>query len=78
MAIEPLHPMYAGDKSAIISLGQANDMCESIASPWVGVAIDVYHLWWDIDLKIKSSDAEKIKIFSLYTSVIGVFQQLTC
>ena len=26
-------------------------MCESIASPWVGVAIDVYHLWWDNDLK---------------------------
>ena len=51
LAIEPLHPMYAGDKSAIISLGQANDMCESIASPWVGVAIDVYHLWWDNDLK---------------------------
>ena len=51
LAIEPLHPMYAADKSAVVSLGQANDMCESIASPWVGVAIDVYHLWWDNNLK---------------------------
>ena len=51
MAIEPLHPMYAGDKSAVVSLGQANDMCEAIASPWVGIAIDVYHLWWDNELK---------------------------
>jgi sugar phosphate isomerase/epimerase len=51
LAIEPLHPMYAGDKSALVSLGQANDMCEAIASPWVGIAIDVYHLWWDNELK---------------------------
>ena len=51
LAIDHFTPMYAGDKSAITSLGQANDMCESIASPWVGVAIDVYHLWWDNDLK---------------------------
>jgi len=51
LAIEPLHPMYAGDKSAIVSLGQANDICEAIYSPWVGIAIDVYHLWWDDQLK---------------------------
>jgi sugar phosphate isomerase/epimerase len=51
LAIEPLHPMYAGDKSAIVSLGQANDLAESINDPFVGIAIDVYHLWWDQDLK---------------------------
>tara|TARA_B100001059_G_scaffold171012_1_gene171070 strand:- start:5347 stop:6174 length:828 start_codon:yes stop_codon:yes gene_type:complete len=51
LAIEPLHPMYAGDKSALVSLGQANDICEAIASLWVGIAIDVYHLWWDNELK---------------------------
>ncbi|MBH45575.1 MAG: xylose isomerase [Flavobacteriaceae bacterium] len=51
LSIEPLHPMYAGDKSAISSLGQANDLCEEIDSPWVGVAIDVYHLWWDDQLE---------------------------
>lgn len=47
LAIEPLHPMYAGDRSAINTLAQANDMAEAINSPFVGVAIDVYHLWWD-------------------------------
>ena len=35
LSIEPLHPMYAGDKSAIVSLGQANDLSEEIDSPWV-------------------------------------------
>lgn len=51
LVIEPLHPMYAGDKSAIVTLRQANDMCEAIASPWVGIAIDIYHLWWDDELR---------------------------
>ncbi len=47
LAIEPLHPMYADDRSAISTLGQANDLAEAIGSPQVGVAVDVYHLWWD-------------------------------
>lgn len=51
LAIEPLHPMYADDRSAISTLGQANDMAEEIDSAHLGVAIDVYHLWWDPDLE---------------------------
>lgn len=47
LAIEPLHPMYADNRSAINTLGQANDMAEALNSPSVGVAVDVYHLWWD-------------------------------
>lgn len=47
LSIEPLHPMYADTRSAINTLAQANDMAESINSPWVGIAVDVYHLWWD-------------------------------
>jgi sugar phosphate isomerase/epimerase len=47
LAIEPLHPMYADTRSAINSLAQANEMAEAIDSPLVGVAVDVYHLWWD-------------------------------
>ena len=51
LAIEPLHPMYADTRSAINTLAQANDMAEQINSPYVGVAIDVYHLWWDPNLE---------------------------
>jgi sugar phosphate isomerase/epimerase len=47
LAIEPLHPMYADSRSAINTLAQANDMAEEINSPCVGIALDVYHLWWD-------------------------------
>lgn len=51
LAIEPLHPMYAGDRSAVNTLAQANDMVEQINSGFVGVAVDVYHLWWDNNLQ---------------------------
>ncbi len=51
LAIEPLHPMYAGDRSAVNTMKQANDMAELINSEWVGIAVDVYHLWWDDNLK---------------------------
>jgi sugar phosphate isomerase/epimerase len=47
LLIEPLHPMYADIRSAINTLQQANDMAEALNSDWVGVAVDVYHLWWD-------------------------------
>jgi sugar phosphate isomerase/epimerase len=51
LAIEPLHPMYADTRSAVNTLGQANDMAEALGSDHVGVAADVYHLWWDPDLE---------------------------
>ena len=51
LAIEPLHPMYADARSAVNTLAQANAMCEAIDSPWLGAAVDVYHVWWDPDLQ---------------------------
>jgi sugar phosphate isomerase/epimerase len=53
LAIEPLHPMYADTRSAINTLSQANDMVEALNDPSVGVAVDVYHLWWDPNLEME-------------------------
>lgn len=50
LAIEPLHPMYAGDRSVIVTLEQANDMVDRLGSPQVGLAVDVFHVWWDPQL----------------------------
>jgi sugar phosphate isomerase/epimerase len=49
LAIEPLHPMYAGDRACVNTLDQALDFCERLGEG-VGVAIDVYHVWWDPNL----------------------------
>jgi sugar phosphate isomerase/epimerase len=43
--------MYADNRSAINTLRQANEMAEYFQSETVGVAVDIYHLWWDPDLE---------------------------
>jgi len=49
LAIEPLHPMYAADRCAVNTLAQALDLCDELGEG-IGVAVDVYHVWWDPDL----------------------------
>jgi sugar phosphate isomerase/epimerase len=51
LSIEPLHPMFADSRSAVNTLRTANDMVARLDSPWVGVTVDVYHVWWDPDLE---------------------------
>ncbi|MFO1247259.1 MAG: sugar phosphate isomerase/epimerase family protein [Alphaproteobacteria bacterium] len=46
LAIEPLHPMYAADRACINTLEQALDVCDALGEG-LGVAVDVYHVWWD-------------------------------
>jgi len=67
LAIEPLHPMYADDRSAINSLASANDVCDELNHPLVGIAYDVYHLWWDPDLEAQTRrTAEANRLFSFH------------
>jgi sugar phosphate isomerase/epimerase len=47
LGIEPLHPMYAAERSVIVTLKQANDLAEQFPPETVGVIVDVFHLWWD-------------------------------
>jgi sugar phosphate isomerase/epimerase len=47
LGIEPLHPMMIGERSAIVTLGEATDMALRLGDPHVGVVIDVYHVFWD-------------------------------
>jgi len=50
LAIEPLHPMYAADRACINTMRQALDVCDHLGAG-VGVAVDVYHVWWDPELE---------------------------
>ncbi len=51
LGIEPLHPLYADTRSAIVTLEQANDLVDRINHPQLGIVLDVYHVWWDPNLK---------------------------
>lgn len=54
IGLEPLHPVYAADRSCLTLLSEALDWCEAIegtgGEPWLGTVIDVYHVWWDPNL----------------------------
>ena len=50
LAIEPLHPMYAADRACVNTMAHANDLCDELGTG-VGIAVDVYHVWWDPALK---------------------------
>ncbi|HET7501388.1 MAG TPA: sugar phosphate isomerase/epimerase family protein [Kofleriaceae bacterium] len=51
LAIEPLHPMYAAERSCITSLEEANVLAEKLDPDTVGIVVDVYHVWWDAMLE---------------------------
>jgi sugar phosphate isomerase/epimerase len=53
LAIEPLHPMYAADRACVNTMSQALDICDRLdpeRTGMLGLAVDVYHVWWDPDL----------------------------
>ena len=50
LAIEPLHPMQAAERACINTLEQALDLCDDLdplKTGVLGVALDIYHVWWD-------------------------------
>ncbi len=54
LALEPLHPVYAADRSCLCTLAEALDLCDLLdpgRQGGIGIAADVYHLWWDAALQ---------------------------
>jgi sugar phosphate isomerase/epimerase len=51
LAIEPLHPMYAAQRSCINRMAEARHICQQLDHPMLGIALDVYHVWWDPNLE---------------------------
>jgi sugar phosphate isomerase/epimerase len=58
LGIEPLHPMMVGDRSAIVTLGEALALARSFAHPGVGVVVDAYHVFWDPELEAELAGAQ--------------------
>jgi sugar phosphate isomerase/epimerase len=50
IALEPLHPVYAADRSCLSTIDEALDLCDQLGSAdekMLGLCLDVYHIWWD-------------------------------
>jgi sugar phosphate isomerase/epimerase len=69
LAIEPLHPMYAADRACINTLEQALDVCDKLdpaQTGALGVAVDVYHVWWDPKLRQQIERAGQNRLLAFH------------
>ena len=66
LAIEPLHPMYAADRACVNSMAHANDLCDELG-PGLGIAVDVYHVWWDrtLEAEIQRAGGSRLLAFHI-------------
>ena len=67
LGIEPLHPMFAADRSVIVTLAQANELAAHFSADVVGIVVDAYHVWWDPALE-KEIDRASGRIFGFHVS----------
>ena len=65
VAIEPLHPMYAADRACVNTTAQALDICDQLGDG-IGVALDVYHIWWDPEIKAQIRRAGRDRLLAFH------------
>jgi sugar phosphate isomerase/epimerase len=69
LAIEPLHPMQAAERACINTLEQALDICDALdpgRTGALGVALDVYHVWWDPKLEAQIARAGRDRLLAYH------------
>jgi sugar phosphate isomerase/epimerase len=69
LAIEPLHPAYAADRACVNTTKQALDICDRLdpqRSGMLGVALDVYHIWWDGEAMGEIARAGKDRLLAFH------------
>jgi sugar phosphate isomerase/epimerase len=67
LALEPLHPMHAA-KRCINTMRQALDVCDWLAPDrkgGLGLTLDVYHVWWDPELRSQIGRAGAERLLSM-------------
>lgn len=65
LAIEPLHPMQAAERACVNTLEQALDLCDALGEG-IGVAVDVYHTWWDPKLEAQIRRAGRRRLLAYH------------
>lgn len=57
LALEPLNPMFGGNRTCVMTVRDALRVCSAVGADNVGIAVDVYHVWWDSNLRASCADA---------------------
>ena len=81
LALEPLHPMMAAERCAVNTLRQALDLCDALdpgRSRGLGLAVDVYHVWWDFEVheQIKRIGRDRLLAFHVCDWLVPTVDRL--
>lgn len=78
LAIEPLHPMYAADRACVNTMAHANDLCDELGAG-LGIAVDVYHVWWDpaLEVEIRRAGTSRLLAFHICDWLVPTRDLLT-
>lgn len=69
LAIEPLHPMYAAERACVNTMRKALDICDRLdpeRTGMLGVALDVFHVWWDPELSAQIVRAGRERLLAYH------------
>lgn len=77
LALEPLPPMFGGNRTVLMTCLNAVHVCEAVNAPNLGIAVDVYHVWWDSMLD-SSPPARDVNGSSDSTRATGLRTRGTC
>ncbi|SNT20674.1 sugar phosphate isomerase/epimerase family protein [Antarctobacter heliothermus] len=50
LALEPLNPMFGGNRTCLMTVQDTLEIRDRIGASNLGIAVDVYHVWWDRSL----------------------------
>jgi sugar phosphate isomerase/epimerase len=67
LGVEPLHPMFAADRSVVVTMNHANEIAAQFDPRHVGLVVDVYHIWWDPQVYAEIARAGD-RIFAFHVS----------
>src|ERR1700743_3684370 len=69
LGMEPLHPAYPADRACVNTTKQALDICDRLdpqRTGALGVALDVYHIWWDPEVLAQIARAGKDRLLACH------------
>ena len=67
LALEPLNPMFGGNRTVLMTCLDAVHVCEAVNALNIGIAVDVYQVWWDsfLDSSLARAGCDRILGFHL-------------
>jgi sugar phosphate isomerase/epimerase len=67
VGLEPLHPMFAADRSVLTTIAEGLAIAQQYAPGEVGLILDVFHIWWD-PCVVQQISASAGRIFGFHVS----------